>query len=82
MDIFFVPNWMYRISIMLYRDGFVPNTISPVRTAFDMLHGSVSVPPIAVAYAAPVYSRMILYEVNSLYSVTLYCCDPSLCCTL
>ena len=38
----------------------------------------VSVPPIAVADAAPVYSRKILYEVNSLYSVTLYCCEPSL----
>ena len=37
----------------------------------------VSVPPIAVADAAPVYSRIILYEVNSLYSVTLYCCEPS-----
>ena len=42
---------------------------------------TVSVHPIAVADAAPVYSRIILYEVNSLYSVTLYCYDPSLCCT-
>ena len=37
----------------------------------------VSVPAIAVTDAAPVYSRIILYEVNSLYSVTLYCCEPS-----
>ena len=43
--------------------------------------GIVSVHPIAVVDAAPVYSRIILYEVNSLYSVTLYCCDSSLCCT-
>ena len=38
----------------------------------------VSVPPVAAADAAPVYSRIILYEVNSLYSVTLYCCELSL----
>ena len=41
----------------------------------------MSVHPIAVADAAPVYSRIILYEVNSLYSVTLYICDAYLCCT-
>ena len=41
----------------------------------------MSVHPIAVADAALVYSRLIFYEVNSLYSVTLYCFDPSLCCT-
>ena len=41
----------------------------------------MSVHPISVADAAPVYSRIIFYEANSLYSVTLYCCDPSVCCT-
>ena len=41
----------------------------------------MSVPPMVVADVAPAYSRIILYEVNSLYSVTLYCCDPSLFCT-
>ena len=48
---------------------------------YQLVEGIVSVHPIAVADAAPVYSRIILYEVNSLYTVTLYCCDPSLCCT-
>ena len=37
----------------------------------------VSVHLIAVADAAPAYSRIILYEVNSLYSGTLNCCEPS-----
>ena len=62
-----------------------PSEICDVTSTFKFNksagYDSVSVPPIAVADAAPVYSRIILYEVNSLYSVTLYCCDPSLCCT-
>ena len=41
----------------------------------------VSVPHIAVADAAPVYSRIILYEVNSLYIVTLYFVNRPLYCT-
>ena len=45
------------------------------RGGYQLVGGIVSVPPIAVADAAPVYSRLILYEVNTLYSVTLYCCE-------
>ena len=44
---------------------------------YQLVGGILSVPPIAAADAAPVYSRIILYEVNSLYSVTLYCCELS-----
>ena len=38
----------------------------------------MSAPTIAVVDAVHVYSRIILYELNSLYSVMLHCCEPSL----
>ena len=58
--------------------GPVHTSLPPTVENFDTLTPvTVSVPPIAVADAAPVYSRIILYEVNSLYSVTLYFCEPS-----
>ena len=37
----------------------------------------VSVPPISVVDAGRVYSRLMSYELNSLYSVTLYFREPS-----